>query len=120
MPLNKSLHLAWYLFGGRGRLNFRVEHLRIVPSLIGRMLRISIGGIGQFLIATSSWILIMRIVALYGSAPDHPRHDSAHWRLQPSMTLRTRMAKYAQDLVASLSGGKTLDDFPLPAECWIR
>ena len=62
-------YLAWYLFGGRGRLRFELEHLRIVPSLIGRMLRISIGGIGQFLIATSSWILVMRIVAMYGSAP---------------------------------------------------
>ncbi len=34
-----------------------------------RMIRISIGGIGQFLISTSSWIAIMRVVALYGSAP---------------------------------------------------
>jgi Na+-driven multidrug efflux pump len=32
------------------------------------MLVISIGGIGQFLISTSSWIIVMRIVALYGSA----------------------------------------------------
>ena len=62
-------YLAWYLFGGQGRLRFRAHHMRIVPSLIARMIRISVGGVGQFLIATSSWILIMRIVALYGSAP---------------------------------------------------
>jgi len=30
-------------------------------------------------------------ILLYGSAPDHPEHDSAHWDLQPSMTLRTRL-----------------------------
>ncbi len=27
----------------------------------------------------------------YGSAPDFPAHDSAHWGLQPTMTLRTRL-----------------------------
>lgn len=62
-------YLAWYLLRGSGRLRFRPRHLVIVPDLVVRMLRISIGGIGQFLIATSSWIVIMRIVALYGSAP---------------------------------------------------
>lgn len=63
------VYLAYYLFGGNGRLKFEARHLRIVPHLILRMIRISIGGIGQFLIATSSWIAIMRVVALYGSAP---------------------------------------------------
>lgn len=62
------IYLFYYLFGGKGRLKFRRRHLRIVPALIGRMLRISIGGIGQFLITTTSWIAIMRIVAVYGSA----------------------------------------------------
>jgi alanine racemase len=28
---------------------------------------------------------------LYGSAPDHPQHDSAHWQLQPAMTLRSQL-----------------------------
>jgi putative MATE family efflux protein len=57
-----------YLFGGRGRLAFKPQHLRIVPALLKRMVVISIGGVGQFLITTASWIAIMRIVALYGSS----------------------------------------------------
>jgi putative MATE family efflux protein len=62
-------YLAWNLFAGRGRLRLGLRHCRLVPELISRMVRISIGGVGQFLIATASWIVIMRVVALYGSAP---------------------------------------------------
>ena len=57
----------WYLLRGRGRLAFGARHFRFIPSLAWRMLRISFGGVGQFLIATSSWIGIMRIVAMFGS-----------------------------------------------------
>ena len=61
------LYQLWYLFDGRGRLEFHLRHLRLVPQLIRRMTVISVGGIGQFLIATSSWIIVMGIVAMYGS-----------------------------------------------------
>jgi putative MATE family efflux protein len=57
----------WYLMNGRGRLAFAMEHLRFIPSLTWRMIVISLGGIGQFLVATSSWIIVMRIVAIFGS-----------------------------------------------------
>ncbi|VWX58879.1 alanine racemase 2, PLP-binding [Burkholderiales bacterium 8X] len=30
-------------------------------------------------------------ILLYGSAPDFPAHDAAHWQLQPAMTLATRL-----------------------------
>ncbi|MFV0681025.1 alanine racemase [Ottowia sp.] len=30
-------------------------------------------------------------IAVYGSAPDFPLHDAAHWRLQPAMTLAARL-----------------------------
>ncbi|MBZ8139894.1 alanine racemase [Rubrivivax gelatinosus] len=30
-------------------------------------------------------------ILLYGSAPDFPEHDIAHWDLQPTMTLRSRI-----------------------------
>ncbi len=62
-------YLVYYLFGGKGRLHFQVRHLVPAPQLMSRMIRISVGGIGQFLISTSSWIVVMRVVALYGSAP---------------------------------------------------
>jgi alanine racemase len=30
-------------------------------------------------------------ILLYGSAPDFPQHDIAHWQLRPTMTLRSRL-----------------------------
>jgi len=30
-------------------------------------------------------------IAVYGSSPDFPEHDAAHWDLQPAMTLRSRL-----------------------------
>ena len=62
------IYQLWYLFDGRGRLDFQLHNLRLVPQLALRMLRISIGGVSQFLISTSSWIVLMRIVAVYGSS----------------------------------------------------
>jgi alanine racemase len=38
-------------------------------------------------------------VALYGSAPDHPLHDAAHWGLRPAMSLRSQVIA-TQDLKA--------------------
>lgn len=62
------IYQLWYMLGIRGRILLRARHLVLVPELAARLLRLSIGGIGQFLIATASWIVVMRIVALYGSS----------------------------------------------------
>ncbi len=35
-------------------------------------------------------------IAVYGSAPDFPDHDSAHWGLQPAMTLAARIIAVQQ------------------------
>ncbi len=61
------IYQLWYLMNGRGRIEFHVQYLRFNLALTLRMIRISLGGIGQFLIATASWIAVMRIVAIYGS-----------------------------------------------------
>lgn len=36
-------------------------------------------------------------IMIYGSSPDFPAHDSAHWQLQPTMTLRSQIVA-TQDL----------------------
>ena len=38
-------------------------------------------------------------IALYGSAPDHPLHNAAHWGLLPAMSLRSQLIS-VQDLKA--------------------
>lgn len=68
--IGRSIGIAyqlWFLMGIRGRLTLARRHLRPIPSLMLQLLRISAGGIAQFLIATASWIGVMRIVAIYGS-----------------------------------------------------
>jgi alanine racemase len=35
-------------------------------------------------------------IGVYGSAPDYPEHDIAHWNLQPTMTLATRIIAVQQ------------------------
>ncbi len=60
------LYQLWYLMNGRGRIEFHVRYLKFNFALALHMVRISLGSIGQFLIATASWIGVMRIVAIYG------------------------------------------------------
>lgn len=63
------IYLACRLFSNDGRLNLRPRHLRFHAQLARRMIQISVGGISQFLIGTASWIVLLRIVATFGSAP---------------------------------------------------
>lgn len=49
------------------RIHLDVEALRPAPRIIGNILRLSIGGMGQYLIGTASWIVLVRILAGFGS-----------------------------------------------------
>lgn len=55
------------LFRGAGIIKFTLPDLRLDLWLIRRLGRISIGGIFQFMIATTSWVFIVRYVAKFGS-----------------------------------------------------
>ena len=53
----------------RGAQHIRVlaSQIRARADVMSRLIRISMGGIGQFVIATSSWIGLIRIMAEFGS-----------------------------------------------------
>jgi putative MATE family efflux protein len=58
----------WALFSGRGRIRLSMNAIRLDVAVALRILKLSIGGILQILIATSSWVLLVWIVGRFGSA----------------------------------------------------
>ena len=50
-----------------GRIKILRRHLRLDFAIIKRLVKVSLGGIVQYLIAMSSWIGLMRIAAVFGS-----------------------------------------------------
>ncbi|MFC2117137.1 MATE family efflux transporter [Bacteroidota bacterium] len=57
----------YILLGGKKRIKVGKEHLKLDFGVMKRLVKISLGGIGQSLIATSSWIGMVRIIAVFGS-----------------------------------------------------
>ena len=58
----------WFLFSGRGRVKIEWRQARLNIEVMMRMVRISLGGMFQFLVATASWLGLVRIVAVFGDA----------------------------------------------------
>lgn len=56
-----------YLFGIAGRIKITMRHLFIHADICIKLIKVSFWGIIQFLIATASWIALVRIVSTYGS-----------------------------------------------------
>jgi putative MATE family efflux protein len=57
----------WLLFNGKGRVKLKPRHMFIQVRILLRLIKLSLGGIGQSLIATTSWIGLVRIIAEFGS-----------------------------------------------------
>jgi putative MATE family efflux protein len=57
----------WILFRGAKHIRVLPTQIRFHASAMWTLVRTSLGGIGQFIIATSSWIGLVRIVSTFGS-----------------------------------------------------
>ncbi|MDG5493181.1 MATE family efflux transporter [Psychroserpens sp. SPM9] len=55
------------LFYGWSRIKIRFKDLVLRITVMINLIRVSLGGIGQFLIGTSSWVFLMRIMSEFGS-----------------------------------------------------
>jgi len=55
------------LFRGSSRIKLGFENLVINVKVMLNLIKVSLGGIAQFLIGTSSWVFLMRLMAEFGS-----------------------------------------------------
>lgn len=61
------LYQSYMLYVGKGRIKLRLPDIRIKPEMMKSLVKISAGGVGQFLIGTTSWLFLMRIMSEFGS-----------------------------------------------------
>ncbi len=57
----------YVLFHGARHIRVLRSQVRANFALMWRLVRVSLGGIGQFIIATSSWVGLVRIMSVFGS-----------------------------------------------------
>jgi putative MATE family efflux protein len=57
----------YLLFYGKKRIQLSLKHFVIDFRIMLKILKLSIGSIGQSLISTSSWIALVRIISIFGS-----------------------------------------------------
>lgn len=61
------IYQFYLLFKGNGRVKLMVSHISVHLQTIRSLLKLSLGGIGQNVIAMSSWIGLVRIISEFGS-----------------------------------------------------
>jgi putative MATE family efflux protein len=61
------LYQLYYLANGKSLLKVAKRHLMLSADIIWRLVKVSAGGTGQFLIASASWVFLVYIIAKFGS-----------------------------------------------------
>ena len=61
------LRQLWMFTTGKSRIHIKLQHLRLVPSVMWNVCRLSGSGFIQILIDTSSYIGLVRVISSFGS-----------------------------------------------------
>jgi putative MATE family efflux protein len=56
----------YYLWKGSGMVKIVRQHLQLKWAIIRQIVELSIGGVGQYIIGSCSWIFLMRIISDFG------------------------------------------------------
>ena len=62
------IYQFWVFRRGVGRIRLEWSSMRVESSAMATLLRLSFGGIAQHLVATASWVALVRILAPFGAA----------------------------------------------------
>lgn len=57
----------WLLWRGTGRIRIQWRHLRLAPPMMWSVCRLSSTGLIQILADTTSWVVLVRVIAAFGS-----------------------------------------------------
>jgi putative MATE family efflux protein len=61
------LFQVYHLFRGKSLIRLHSANVSVLWDIIGRLIKVSAGGTGQFLIGSASWIFLVRIMSDFGS-----------------------------------------------------
>jgi putative MATE family efflux protein len=57
----------YHLFRGKGIIKLHTANINVLWNIILRLIKVSAGGTGQFLIGSASWIFLVRILSDFGT-----------------------------------------------------
>ena len=61
------IYQFYILQSGKSLIKINLSAMRLKLNVMLNLIKVSLGGIGQFLIGTSSWVFLMRIVSEFGN-----------------------------------------------------
>jgi len=101
------LYQLYHLLGGKGAFRIRIPHFRMDFPVIRSLVKIAVPGIFQFVIASCSWIVLARLVAVTGGDEGSAGYQTALRLMMFFMLPAWGMSNAASTLVGQNLGANS-------------